>query len=202
LPNALREAPDLIMIGEVRDRETMQHALLHTLTGHLCLSTLHANNSYHALSRIINMFPHDARSGRAVRPVDRPPRHRLAAARAQQRRRAAARGRDLLNTSLIAELIKNGEITQIKEAMEQSLYPGSQTFEQALCSAYLDESSVRRGDDRGRFADEPRVADQSRIPHARVDGLAIRKGRNAERPHDAISRRSNRRRRCHGPTRP
>ena len=51
------------MIGEIRDRETMQHALLHTLTGHLCLATLHANNSYHALSRIINMFPYDARSG-------------------------------------------------------------------------------------------------------------------------------------------
>ena len=62
LQNALREAPDLIMIGEVRDRETMQQALLHTLTGHLCLTTLHANNSYHALSRIINLFPYDARS--------------------------------------------------------------------------------------------------------------------------------------------
>ena len=60
--NALREAPDLIMIGEIRDKETMQAALLHTLTGHLCLSTIHANNSYHALSRIINLFPHDARS--------------------------------------------------------------------------------------------------------------------------------------------
>jgi twitching motility protein PilU len=63
LQNGLREAPDLIMIGEIRDRETMQQALLHTLTGHLCLSTLHANNSYHALSRIINLFPYDARSG-------------------------------------------------------------------------------------------------------------------------------------------
>src|SRR3977135_2228099 len=63
LSNALREAPDLIMIGEIRDRETMQQALLHTLTGHLCLSTLHANNSYHAMSRIINMFPYDARPG-------------------------------------------------------------------------------------------------------------------------------------------
>src|SRR6185312_11268744 len=62
LANALREAPDLIMIGEIRDKETMQAALIHTLTGHLCLSTIHANNSYHALSRIINLFPHDARS--------------------------------------------------------------------------------------------------------------------------------------------
>jgi twitching motility protein PilU len=62
LPNALREAPDLIMIGEIRDKENDAAALLHTLTGHLCLSTIHANNSYHALSRIINLFPHDARS--------------------------------------------------------------------------------------------------------------------------------------------
>ena len=83
LQNALREAPDLIMIGEIRDKETMQAALLHTLTGHLCLSTIHANNSYHALSRIINLFPHDVALGGAVRPVDRPARDRLAAARSQ-----------------------------------------------------------------------------------------------------------------------
>jgi twitching motility protein PilU len=139
LQNALREAPDLIMIGEIRDKETMQAALLHTLTGHLCLSTIHANNSYHALSRIINLFPHDARSAvlsdlsiglraivsqRLVRNVDGGQQPAVEI---------------LLNTSLIAELIKNGEFTQIKEAMEQSLYPGSQTFEQALCKLYLDE---------------------------------------------------------------
>src|SRR5205814_5001088 len=138
LGNALREAPDLIMIGEVRDRETMQQALLHTLTGHLCLSTIHSNNSYHALSRIINMFPYDARSGllsdlsiglRAIisqRLVRNKEGELIPAVEI------------LLNTSLIAELIKNGEITQMKEAMEQSLYPGSQTFEQALCRLYLD----------------------------------------------------------------
>ena len=85
LQNALREAPDLIMIGEIRDKETMQAALLHTLTGHLCLTTIHANNSYHALSRIINLFPHDVACAVAVRPVDRPSRDRLAAARSQQR---------------------------------------------------------------------------------------------------------------------
>ena len=139
LQNALREAPDLIMIGEIRDKETMQAALLHTLTGHLCLSTIHANNSYHALSRIINLFPHDVRaavlsdlsiglraivSQRLVRSTDGALRPAVEI---------------LLNTSLIAELIKNGEFTQIKEAMEQSLYPGSQTFEQALCRLYLDE---------------------------------------------------------------
>ncbi|HEV2219678.1 MAG TPA: PilT/PilU family type 4a pilus ATPase [Casimicrobiaceae bacterium] len=139
LQNALREAPDLIMIGEIRDKETMQSALLHTLTGHLCLSTIHANNSYHALSRIINMFPYDARSAvlsdlsiglRAI---------------VSQRLVRNAEGTQqpaveiLLNTSLIADLIKSGEFTQIKEAMEQSLYPGSQTFEQALCKLFLDQ---------------------------------------------------------------
>ena len=138
LGNALREAPDLIMIGEVRDRETMQQALLHTLTGHLCLSTLHANNSYHALSRIINMFPYDARSGLlsdlsiGLRAIIS---QRLVRNKEGDQQPAVE---ILLNTSLIAELIKNGEITQIKEAMEQSLYPGSQTFEQALCRLYLD----------------------------------------------------------------
>ncbi|HWZ72954.1 MAG TPA: PilT/PilU family type 4a pilus ATPase [Casimicrobiaceae bacterium] len=138
LPNALREAPDLIMIGEIRDRETMQQALLHTLTGHLCLSTLHANNSYHALSRIINMFPYDARSGLlsdlsiGLRAIIS---QRLVRNKEGEQQPAVE---ILLNTSLIADLIKNGEITQMKEAMEQSLYPGSQTFEQALCRLYLE----------------------------------------------------------------
>ena len=138
LQNALREAPDLIMIGEIRDKETMQAALLHTLTGHLCLSTIHANNSYHALSRIINLFPYDARSAvlsdlsiglRAIIS------QRLIKNRHGELQPAVE---ILLNTSLIAELIKTGEFAQIKEAMEQSLYPGSQTFEQALCRMYLD----------------------------------------------------------------
>jgi twitching motility protein PilU len=138
LANALREAPDLIMIGEIRDRETMQQALLHTLTGHLCLSTLHANNSYHALSRIINLFPYDARSGLlsdlsiGLRAIIC---QRLVRNSEGEMQPAVE---ILLNTSLIAELIKNGEITQIKEAMEQSLYPGSQTFEQALSRMYMD----------------------------------------------------------------
>jgi twitching motility protein PilU len=138
LQNALREAPDMIMIGEIRDKETMQSALLHTLTGHLCLSTIHANNSYHALSRIINLFPYDARSAvlsdlsiglraiicqRLVKNVDGGQQPAVEI---------------LLNTALIAELVKNGEFAQIKEAMEQSLYPGSQTFEQALCRMYVD----------------------------------------------------------------
>ena len=138
LQNALREAPDCIMIGELRDKETMQSALLPTLTGPLCLSTIHANNSYHALSRIINLFPYEARSAvlsdlsiglraivsqRLVRNVDGELQPAVEI---------------LLNTALIADLVKSGEFAQIKEAMEQSLYPGSQTFEQSLCRLYLD----------------------------------------------------------------
>ena len=108
------------------------------MTGHLCLSTLHANNSYHALSRIINMFPYDARPGLlsdlsiGLRAIIS---QRLVRSKEGKQQPAVE---ILLNTSLIAELIKNGEITQMKDAMEQSLYPGSQTFEQALCRLYLD----------------------------------------------------------------
>ena len=173
LANALREAPDLIMIGEIRDRETMQHALVHTLTGHLCLSTLHANNSYHAMSRIINMFPHDARSGllndlsiglraiisqRLVRNVDGDLQPAVEI---------------LLNTTLIAELVKAGEITQIKEAMEQSLYPGSQTFEQALCRMHLDK--ILSYDEAMSASDSPTnlawLINQN-APSSRVDAMS------------------------------
>jgi twitching motility protein PilU len=185
LPNALREAPDLIMIGEVRDRETMQHALLHTLTGHLCLSTLHANNSYHALSRIINMFPYDARSGLlsdlsiGLRAIIS---QRLVRNKEGEQQPAVE---ILLNTSLIADLIKNGEITQMKEAMEQSLYPGSQTFEQALCRLYLDE--IISYDEALSAADSPTnlawLVNQNTASTTRVDT-----GSDEEHAEDALSR--------------
>jgi len=138
LANALREAPDLIMVGEIRDKETMQSALIHTLTGHLCLSTIHANNSYHALSRIINMFPHDARSA-LLNDLSIGLRAIVSQRLVRNKEGAQQPAVEiLLNTAHIAELIKSGEFAQIKEAMEQSLYPGSQTFEQALCRLYLD----------------------------------------------------------------
>ena len=162
------------MVGEVRDKETMQSALLHTLTGHLCLTTIHANNSYHALSRIINLFPYDARSAvlsdlsiglraiicqRLIRNHD-----------GEQQPAVEI----LLNTALIAELVKNGEFVQIKEAMEQSLYPGSQTFEQSLCRLYLD--GVITYDEAmlgSRLADQPRLAHQPEQPDVarRSDGV-------------------------------
>ena len=173
LANALREAPDLIMIGEIRDRETMQQALLHTLTGHLCLSTIHANNSYHALSRIINLFPYDARSGLlsdlsiGLRAIVC---QRLVRNSEGEMQPAVE---ILLNTSLIAELIKNGEITQIKEAMEQSLYPGSQTFEQSLCRMYMDDDITY--EEAMSASDSPTnlawLINQN-SPTARVEGMA------------------------------
>ena len=184
LQNALREAPDMIMIGEIRDKETMQSALLHTLTGHLCLSTIHANNSYHALSRIINLFPYEARSAvlsdlsiglraiicqRLVKNVDGSQQPAVEI---------------LLNTALIAELVKNGEFAQIKEAMEQSLYPGSQTFEQALCRMYLD--GVITYDEAMVASDSPTnlawLINQSN-PDSRVDAMeSSAKGEKARRP--------------------
>lgn len=132
LLSAMREAPDVLMIGEIRDRETLKHALIFAQTGHLCLSTLHANNSYHALNRIVNFFPYDARQAilsdlsMCLRAV------------ISQRLVRGAAGKlvpaveILLNTSLITDLIKNGEIEKIRDAIEQSVSPGSQTFEQAL----------------------------------------------------------------------
>ena len=136
LINAMREAPDLLMIGEIRDRATLENALLFAQTGHLCLSTLHANNSYNALTRIINFFPREAREGLQA--------DLSAALRAivSQRLVRTVDGRRvpaveiLLNTKHIKDLIKDGEVGEIKDALEQSLAPGSQSFEQALFQLY------------------------------------------------------------------
>ena len=136
LRNAMRQAPDCILIGEIRDRETMQAAIAYAQTGHLCLATLHANNSYHALNRVINFFPLESRTSlyldlsaslKAIvsqRLVKKPDGQRTPAAEI------------LLNTRHVQELIERGEILAIKEAMEQSLAPGSQTFEQDLFRLY------------------------------------------------------------------
>ena len=127
LSSGMREAPDVLMIGEVRDRDTLKHALIFAQTGHLCLTTLHANNSYHALNRIVNFFPYDSRqSGLSARSGT--PRRRARTGRAKQ----APAVEILLNTSLIADLIKNDDIDKIRDAIEKSVSAGSQTFEQAL----------------------------------------------------------------------
>ena len=138
LRNAMRQAPDCILIGEIRDRETMQAAISYSQTGHLCLATLHANNAYHALNRIVNFFPLENRqllyldlavALRCVisqRLVRKPDGKRIPAVEI------------LMNTRHIAELVERGELNAIKEAMEQSLAQGSQTFEQALYRLHHD----------------------------------------------------------------
>jgi twitching motility protein PilU len=138
LRNALRQAPDCILIGEIRDKATMAMALAYAQSGHLCLATLHANNSYHAMNRIINFYPLETRPSLLLD---------LAAAlqavisqrlvRTKTGARVAAT-EVLLNTRNISELIEKGEISEIKEALEKSMSPGSQTFEQALFKLFMD----------------------------------------------------------------
>jgi twitching motility protein PilU len=138
LVSAMREAPDVILIGECRDRETFQAALQYAQTGHLCLSTLHSSNSYYALTRVINLFPHEARDSLLMDLSVS-----LKAVISQRLLHDASGDivpavELMMNTSHIQDLIRKGEIDQIKDAMEQSLAPGSQTFEQALFKLYSD----------------------------------------------------------------
>jgi len=136
LQNTLRQAPDVILIGEIRSRETMEHALAFAETGHLCLSTLHANNANQALERIINFFPEERHkqlyldlslnlrgiiSQRLVPTVD-------------EKRAAAIEV--LLATPRVIDLIKGGKVTEIREVMEKSENQGMKTFDSALCELY------------------------------------------------------------------
>ena len=153
LKNAMREAPEVLMIGEIRDAETLMYAINYAQSGHLCITTLHANNSYHMLNRVISFFPPDNRtallmdlsvslkavvSQRLVPTVDKTltPAVEL-----------------LLNTSHIAELIRTGEISSIKEAIEHSMSEGAQTFEQSLFRLYRDGKITL--DEALRNADSP-----------------------------------------------
>ncbi len=156
LKNTLRQAPDVILIGEIRSRETMEHAIAFAETGHLCLSTLHANNANQALDRIINFFPEDRRqqllldlsfnikaiiSQRLVKTID-------------GKRTAAIE--IMLGTPLILSLIQRGEIDSLKEAMEKAETLGMQTFDQALEKLYFEkkislEEALRNADSRNNL---------------------------------------------------
>jgi twitching motility protein PilU len=133
LRNSMRQAPDCILIGEIRDKETMAAALAYAQSGHLVLATLHANNSYNALNRIISFYPIENRAAllqdlsSAVKAIVS---QRLVRSAAGGARQAAVEV--MVNTRYVADLIEKGEIGQIKEAMEKSLSPGSQSFEAAL----------------------------------------------------------------------
>lgn len=139
LRNALRQAPDCILIGEIRDKETMAAALAYAQSGHLVVATLHANNSYQALTRIISFYPIENRpallADLAV-TIKAVISQRLVVAKDGSRRPAVE---VLLNTRHVSELIEQGEISQIKEALEKSMAPGSQTFEQALMQLIQDD---------------------------------------------------------------
>jgi twitching motility protein PilU len=151
LKNTLRQAPDVILIGEIRDRETMEHAIAFAETGHLAISTLHANNSNQAMDRIINFFPEERRnqllldlslnlrafiSQRLIPTVD-------------GKRCAAIEV--LLGTPLICDMIKRGDIAELKQVMEKSRNLGMQTFDQALFDLYkegriTEEEAIRNAD--------------------------------------------------------
>ena len=152
LKNTLRQAPDVILMGEIRDRETMEYAIQFSETGHLCLATLHANSANQALDRIINFFPEERRpqllmdlslnlramiSQRLVPRQDNKGRH--------------AAVEIMLNSPLIADLIFKGEVAEIKEIMKKSTNIGMQTFDQALFNAF--EANIISYEDALRNAD-------------------------------------------------
>ncbi len=151
LKNALRQAPDCILIGEIRDKETMAAAIAYAQSGHLVVATLHANNSYNALNRIIGFFPLDVRHSLLQDLAST-----LRAVVSQRLIPAVKGGRIpavevMRNTQYIAELIEKGNIEAIRDAIEKSLSPGSQTFEQALIKL-IREGTITR-DDGLLFAD-------------------------------------------------
>ncbi|TDS78141.1 PilT/PilU family type 4a pilus ATPase [Comamonas sp. JUb58] len=134
LKNALRQAPDVIMIGEIRDRETMSAAIAYSQSGHLCLATLHGNNSYHALNRILSFYPVEVRPtmlgdlASALRAVVS---QRLVKTVSGKRTAAIE---VMLNTKLVGEMIEQGNFSAVREAMEKSMAEGSVTFEGALAA--------------------------------------------------------------------
>ena len=137
LKNTLRQAPDVILMGEIRDRETMDHAVAFAETGHLCITTLHANSANQALDRIINLFPEERRSQllmdlslnlKAIVSQRLLPR--------EEGKGRIAAVEVLLNTPLIADLIYKGEVAEMKDLMKRSRELGMQTFDQALFDLY------------------------------------------------------------------
>ena len=152
LKNTLRQAPDVILIGEIREREVMEHAIAFAETGHLCLGTLHANNSNQAMDRIINFFPEERRQQLLMDlslNLKAVVSQRLIPLREGKGRAAAVE--IMLNSPLISDLIFKGEVHEIKEIMKKSRELGMQTFDQALFDLY--EAGRISYEDALRFAD-------------------------------------------------
>jgi twitching motility protein PilU len=137
LKNTLRQAPDVILMGEIRDRETMEHAVAFAETGHLCMATLHANSANQALDRIINFFPEERRTQLLMDlslNLKGLVSQRLVPKQEGKGRFAAVE--ILLNTPLISDLIFKGDVSEIKEIMKKSRNLGMQTFDQALFDGF------------------------------------------------------------------
>ena len=138
LKNALRQAPDVILIGAIRDRETMSAAIAYAQSGHLCLATMHANNSYQALNRILSFYPVEVRPTLLGDLASA-----LKAIVSQRLLRTIAGGRTpavevLINSALVSELIEKGDFSGVKDAMEKSMADGSQGFEQDIARLVMD----------------------------------------------------------------
>ncbi|NMM04903.1 PilT/PilU family type 4a pilus ATPase [Polaromonas sp.] len=153
LRNALRQAPDVILIGEIRDRETMSAAIAYAQSGHLCLATMHANNSYQALNRILSFYPVEVRNtmlGDLAAALKAIVSQRLLRTLDGTRTPAAE---VMLNTKLVAELIEKGDFSGVKEAMEKSMAEGSQTFEEDIARLIMDKIVTRK--EGLQYADSP-----------------------------------------------
>jgi twitching motility protein PilU len=174
LKNTLRQAPDVILMGEIRDREAMEHAVSFAETGHLCMATLHANNANQALDRIINFFPEERRAQllmdlslnlKAMVSQRLIPR--------QDGRGRVAVVEIMLNTPLISDMIFKGEVSEIKEIMKKSRNLGMQTFDQALFDAY--EAKLITYEDALRNADslnDLRLQIKLNSQHSKLQDLA------------------------------
>ena len=153
LRNGLRQAPDVFFIGEIRDRETMTAAIAYAQTGHLCIATLHANNSYHALNRILSFYPVEVRPtllsdlSTTLKAVIS---QRLVKTIKNERRPAVEL---MLNTQYVAEMVEKGDFSGVKDAMEKSMAPGSQTFEDDL-ARMIRENLISREEGLA-YADSP-----------------------------------------------
>lgn len=170
LKNAMREAPDVILIGEIRDRNTMKHAISYAETGHLCLSTLHANNANQTMDRVINFFPEDAKPQLlldlalnlkaiiSLRLIPGLKKKRVPAVEV------------LINTPHIADLIEKGKIEDIKEAMSRGREQGMQTFDQALFDLFKEgliskENAIRYADSKNNVGLKIRLTEEGASVH-------------------------------------
>jgi twitching motility protein PilU len=188
LRNALREAPDVIMIGEIRDRATMQHAIAYSETGHLCLSTLHANNANQAMERVINFFPDEARH-QLLTDLSL----NIAGVIAQRlvlglEKNLVPAVEVLLSSAYVSDLIAKGDIDSIKDAMKRSNEVGMCTFDQALFKLYEDgkislEQALVNADSRTDLLLRVRLA-KGVNEAAGLSGLKL----EDEAPHDIPAR--------------